>query len=541
MLALTAPAPLVVGCASDAAMNPIPPGETPITELTLGAPLALKPELLHDTQAQGDEVGFVAGLPAEAVALVVGKRLFSLPAGPAGSKELHDLGRDAGTVRAVLAFGGGQGVAAQVLVGGDQGLFAVVAGILEQSPLSPALGGAPVLHLLDSGTPDAPEVWIITSAGIHLWSGGVLRAAHVTTPTPGDGGSVAMVDPAEAGFAVCRAAGDRGSRLLIAPSATSDRLLELPAAAVQSSPAGQGADLEIAAPAPAPGFPISLVTCDRRGAAIVVTRDGILVEIAPGGAIARWRLPSTMRWLSADPGAPDVWMGNAHQVLHGRAGAWQVVDADWGPFGGADTLSGSTPTLARADLGGPLLVAGPQRVGRVRVQTAVEVRGLDGLGDPPVPPGIDRPMHLAVVAPYPDLVRSIDADLDGVAQWSDTAGSRVAINPWSVPPGAHSLRVTVRYSDAPPLSALVKVTITPPASPPTWTRDVGPIYTARCKKCHGPNGSGHLMDNAARWQSDSATIVAAVSERRMPLPPNEPLDGVDVALIAGWRATGFTP
>lgn len=519
LAACSAPPPVVQ--TPDLAMAP----ETPIPDIPFGAPLPLKPELVFDTAGKRDPIVFLGALPGEAEVVGFGRDLFSLPSGTPASIEPHELGIDVGTVRATLAFGHGNG--AQVLVGGGQGLFAIVAGILERSPLGPALGGAAVLHLLDGGAPDAPEIWIVTDKAIHLWYAGALRTIHIDTLV--DGGAPIDLDPARAQYAACRDPDGGHGRLFIVPAGATDRVLSMPASAAVADPMGRSVTVRVGTVLI--GHPIQALACDSRGVLLAATSDSLLVEIRPDGTVAPSRVARPIEWLRADPGAPEVWFGSHDYIAHGRAGEYQVVDADFAPFGG-DPAWSKVPAFRVADVGGPLLVAGTQRIGRLRVKAVIELKGL--------PAPVNAPALVDVSAPYPALIRKIDADLDGTAQWADTASRRAGIDPWSVPEGKHTFTVTVTYSDGPPLSVKTDVQIVRPPAP-TWTRDVGPVYEARCKKCHGPNGSGHLMATPERWQAEISTILSAIKDRRMPLPPNEPLSGIEVALVAGWKVMGFAP
>lgn len=526
--ALALCAATLAGCGAPATMTAPDmalPVEAPIPDIPFGDPLALKPELVYDTGGKRDPITFLGALPGEAELLSLGRDLHSLPSGAAGAITPHELGIDVGVVATSLAFGHGN--AAQVLVGGEKGLFAVVAGILERSPLGSQLAGTAVRALFDSGTPTAPEIWIITDTTIHLWHAGVLRRVHIDTLV--DGGAPVDLDPAKAQYAACRDPAGGHGRLQIVPAGADDRVLSMPASAALADPATKDARVRVATILV--GHPIRALACDGRGVLLAATGDSLLVEIRPDGMVAPGRVSRPITWLRADPGAPEVWFGSADYVAHGRGGAYQIVDADFTPFGG-DPPWTRVPAFRVADFGGPLLVAGTQRIGRLRVKAVVELKGLAA--------DVNGPVLVDVSAPYPALIRKIDADLDGTAQWTDLATRRAAIDPWSVPAGKHTFTVTVTYSDGPPLTARADVNLTRPAAP-TWTRDVGPVYEARCKKCHGPNGSGHLMATPERWQAEIATILSAINERRMPLPPNEACSGIEVSLVNGWKVTGFSP
>lgn len=519
------------GAAADAgALDAAPP------LLEYAAPLVLPVERVFDTGGTGDPLGFLAPLPSEGVGMSRARTLYLLAA---GSPVPDELGNDVGVVRALLAVG--RGLSAQVLVGGDKGLFSVVAGILERSPLAASLGSAAVRALLDSGEPSAPAVWIVTDDAIRLFRGGTLRAVHVEVKE--GSGQVSPVDPAAARYAVCR--DGAGGRLVILPSVGSDRLLSLSAAAVAG---GSGGTVPLATHVV--GHPVTLVACDNRGVVLAVTGDQLLVEVGPDGALRSGRLPEPVQALVADPDAAGAWLGVNEggvngmsqvkgKVVYGRLGSLQPVEADWTPFLADDPglQQRGIPSLV-ADLGGPLLVSSPRRVGRLRPVVVVELRGLPA-GPPPL--AVSEPLALDVSAPFPSAVRALAADLDGVAQFADVAARRVVINPWSIAEGVHTLTVTVTYKDAAPLSATASLRLGRPPTPPGWARDVEPIYAARCRKCHGPNGSGHLMASADRWQAEIKTILSSVADRRMPLPPNDPLSGVEIAKIAGWSVTSFSP
>lgn len=471
-----------------------------------GAPITVMPEVVY-----GQPVSFMGGLPGEMVALMAGRQLMAMGATAAP----RALGSDAGRIHDVLVVGRGDAPGANgsggILVGGEGGLYAIVAGILERSPLADALGGRAVLRLLDSGGDAGARVWIVTADRLYLWRDGALSPVLFDRP----------LDLANSRFAARRQRPDLEGALYVSPPPTDPRS----ATSLLVLTPGTAAT-EIRVEALAVDAPPRDIAVDVSGTLWMLQAGGTLSAIDLDGTRGEYALPSPPRALSCDAATADLWIVTDGGLLHEREREFRFIDAPLGPWGGL------RPDRFSADLGGPLLIAGEAGVARLRPGTSLQ---LDGAA-----PQVSAPLAISVVAPWPDRVRSLAADLDGVAQWSDLPTRAVVIDPWSVPPGAHTLTVTASYADGSSLKATAAAEILKPAAP-TWTVDILPIYDARCAACHGHGGSGHLMSTIDDWRRDIVKITAVLAEGRMPLPPNKPLAGTQTVTIRGWSVTGLLP
>jgi hypothetical protein len=72
----------------------------------------------------------------------------------------------------------------------------------------------------------------------------------------------------------------------------------------------------------------------------------------------------------------------------------------------------------------------------------------------------------------------------------------------------------------------------------SWERDIKPIAEARCSKCH-TTGTMPELASFTQWQTNSAAIVNAVRDRRM--PADGPLDPGGIQAIARWVNAGTLP
>ncbi len=73
----------------------------------------------------------------------------------------------------------------------------------------------------------------------------------------------------------------------------------------------------------------------------------------------------------------------------------------------------------------------------------------------------------------------------------------------------------------------------------TWAGQIGPLLSARCSMCHGPNGYAHSLYTFEQAKNEIDALLLMVSSGAMPLPPNVPLSGAEVGLIQAWKTGGF--
>lgn len=92
---------------------------------------------------------------------------------------------------------------------------------------------------------------------------------------------------------------------------------------------------------------------------------------------------------------------------------------------------------------------------------------------------------------------------------------------------------------------LVRVALEPsssepePDGPPTWTRDIQPIFAQRCALCHGPDASARPLHTPQQWQAEIDLILTNIRDGRMPLPPVELLDVEAIERVQRWRQADF--
>ncbi len=80
----------------------------------------------------------------------------------------------------------------------------------------------------------------------------------------------------------------------------------------------------------------------------------------------------------------------------------------------------------------------------------------------------------------------------------------------------------------------------PPSAPvPTWSADVQPLFEAACEMCHGARSNARRLETREAFAADIDSILTAVREARMPLPPNEPLTAGDIEMLDRWRRADF--
>ncbi|MBX7101542.1 MAG: hypothetical protein K1X89_27760, partial [Myxococcaceae bacterium] len=75
-------------------------------------------------------------------------------------------------------------------------------------------------------------------------------------------------------------------------------------------------------------------------------------------------------------------------------------------------------------------------------------------------------------------------------------------------------------------------------APVSFAKDLLPIATSRCAKCH-TSGPGHELKTYEQWKAEKDKVAAAVFESRM--PADGPLDPAQAALIQRWANGGTNP
>lgn len=392
----------------------------------------------------------------------------------------HPLGDEPGALRDAASIGD------DLLVAADAGLYALVEGELLPSPLGELV--ADVTRLLATGD---GALWLIDAAGLHVWRDGELTGvtpqdmSSTDGPTTiGEWSDTATVWIADDASLYGVGYGDAG----------------LQAWAVD-------ADATIDA----------IAANDEGGVWLVV--DGALWHLDPDGAWTPFELPFTINAIVGHPLAPDLWLDAAGAL-------WQYREGRFRPVEGIPAYAG-----LRAEVDGSVLLYGPAGLHRVRPGRFLAVLGLND-GDL-----VDRDTTVTFEPTRPDLVDAVEYTLDGGdAVALDAAPYTLALSPVELAEGPHTLRVTAIYSDGERIDVELAFRI---QGPPTWDDDIGPIYVEHCEQCHGERGGAHRMDTLEIWQDEFDDIVDAITNNRMPLPPNPAVPPAQLELIQSWGATGF--
>jgi len=95
-------------------------------------------------------------------------------------------------------------------------------------------------------------------------------------------------------------------------------------------------------------------------------------------------------------------------------------------------------------------------------------------------------------------------------------------------------------AEAPGLDAAPPVGGAPAPSVPTWDVEIEPIITRRCAVCHGTPlvaGAPYALETYEQVLEHKARVVARAVEGDS-MPPGQPLDEIDQALLARWVEGG---
>jgi len=216
------------------------------------------------------------------------------------------------------------------------------------------------------------------------------------------------------------------------------------------------------------------------------------------------------------PGADDVWFQTAAAALVYHRGGFHTVAVPPGDWKGVDPL-------------GRLLILGPDGLHRVAAERSVAVGGLlpDTVLETPVtlffaPTGADS--LLSVEAWVGTEALAIDED-----RWSTT------LDPVSLPPGAHTLRLAAVGPEGTTITELPFHTGALPDA--TWEDDIEPIMQEHCSRCHS-DGAAIPLHTADLWRRNIDRILDEVVAQDMPLG-GPYLSDEELARVRGWVAGGF--
>lgn len=270
-----------------------------------------------------------------------------------------------------------------------------------------------------------------------------------------------------------------------------------------------------------------------------------------------WRFANAV-WTPYElPYAPKE-VRSAGRILWLRAGDGLFrYDADAAAWGEAKGLA-SVPTLLAADASGAAWV----RVGQTTqaVSPGITPR-LEGLFQNERLYGTEA--SIAALIPMGSGIESVFFKVDdGVEKevtladalpgegplastLSFSMGGREpggAVRPYSfiaVPDGPHTVTATARYAGGVLAPRVLHFQLVSGATGTVaWAADIKPIFEARCAKCH-TDGPGRDLTTFDLWKTQSAAIVTAVKDKRM--PADGPLDPTFIQRIARWANGGMLP
>lgn len=480
-----------VGC-DDAADGAAPPDAAAVAD---AGPMDARPRDAAPPPADAAEPpADAADLPPDAAAPDAGPTPIvedePVPATPealsrSAVQALVVAGRDVVTERADGLFVGDQPLAGDaagltgaarvedtlvVAAGGE--VYVQVDAALLASPLGDHL--PPVVDVAAVG--DA--LWLATTDGLFLWQAGDLRPVRPAGLPAGD--ATLAVD----GDGLWVGAGDATYRL------AGDPLVALTTGGL---PAGAG------------------VAVDGAGDAWAVVDETL------------WWLGDDLWWTpvalpfapvdaAAGPATPGVWLRTPDQLWHLRDHRLRrYLDAPTG-----DALA--------VDADGGALVAGPGGLWRVPLGRLVSV-------DAPTAPLL-RDGEAVVRPSLPERVTAVAVTVDdapvevtGAAPW------RVALSPFDLGRGAHTLAVVVTWDDGVQARAEARFQ----SQVTTWAEDVHPIAVRQCGMCHGQGAAARPLYQSDQWRPLIDRILDAVRTGRMPLG-RAPLTAAEVELLDAWRA-----
>ncbi|MET0286327.1 MAG: hypothetical protein ABW352_17740, partial [Polyangiales bacterium] len=120
----------------------------------------------------------------------------------------------------------------------------------------------------------------------------------------------------------------------------------------------------------------------------------------------------------------------------------------------------------------------------------------------------------------------------------DAVGREQPFSMAGVTQGMHTLRITATFADGAQERAVHFDYQGGDHAPLSFAKDVLPIATGRCAKCH-EKGPGHTLMTYEQWSAEKALIVSALVEGRM--PADGPLDPEQLATIQRWVYGGTAP
>jgi len=464
---------LMSGCLGQ---DTVPPeGAIGPQEITLGAALEVESEPLV-----GEAVQFTAPLSDHSVVAARGEMLLHrdiLASAPV------EVGDDAGTVRAAAV------VAGELLVAGSEGLFVLVDGALERSPLDESFEPGAVLRLIS--VEDGDQVWLATESEIFRWRDGLLDAFESEGLDLGDV-RLAYGAPVDGEPALWALADGTVHAWLPRGKAFEARPLDLPG--VQS------------------------MAIDGSGTMWLVAGDTLLRRDIDG-ALVELAFPQPLQAVFAGNRGADLWLSDGKALWHHAAGTFSPVAGQ--PDG--DPVA--------VDELGRLLISADEGVTRVSVGRALVFLGLEE-GD-----ALEQITAVTFAPALPDTVETVQAVLGKADLEVQENPWRVTLDPATLSDGDHRLEVTTTYADG-GVSLSTLYFHKGALVPSTWGGQIEPLFQDRCNYCHGADGGAHRLDSALAWKTEIDDVLQAVRTGAMPrLPPRLTED--EIAMIERWRAGGF--
>ncbi|MEM9074386.1 MAG: cytochrome c [Myxococcota bacterium] len=377
------------------------------------------------------------------------------------------------------------------LLVGSGGVFVLRDEAFFVSPLAEALGEETVLGIV--GTPregvSTSDLWILTDQNLYLFRDDRLSPVEVDGVVF-EGGVIASA-PLLRGRSVWVATGEQVLELWMR-----DEGLQVARVRTGALP--------------------SQMVADGQGRLWILDVDGDLYALDSRRRLLRYAMGFEVTAIRASVAGPDLWIRGAEgERWHHADGEFHVVE------GSMDDLD--------AGPDGALLAVAEGSLNILRARQAVRLLG------PEAGARLVEATEIAVDAPSPDSVESIEAFVDGASV--PVEDGVVRFLPDELSSGAHNLRVVVRYSDGTLPVSLERVYQV--GLEAAWATDVLPIFDAWCAECHAAGGPAPTrLDTRELFAEEVDRVIFNIREGRMPLG-RDPLDPDVVAVIEAWAASGF--
>lgn len=377
----------------------------------------------------------------------------------------------------------------KALISTDAGLVVVEPGLAQVSPLAGLLGNWPVEAMLSDGA----RQWFSSQRGVELYEDGRLKQLELEAGPKAlafgpkvDGVPSLWVGSAQGVFAVLPGE-DMASEGVTMYRSLSDAKVE----SLHSSDLGSTLWM-------------------RSSAGAMWMRDS-------KGQWSRLKSEAKIVEAKANPSSPDVWMRDeGGQVYHwsGRS-LTPIKDVSWAE-------------LAAVDAAGRLVLAGEEGL------TLIDRRYRVSVQTPSAP--LTQLAQATIEVTFDELVKQLEATIDEQPIALEPSARQLELDPASLGPGRHRLKVVVTYADG--QKAVTTSSFEVGAFDYTWAAHIEPLFKAKCSMCHAVR-SHRELHTSQKWQDDFTNISDQVERGLMPLPPFERLNAAELRMLKLWKEGGY--